>query len=52
MPDDPSIRWRVDIVAEVILYHIKSLSIDTVRILFFGCFIFTQIIVHKALFYN
>ncbi|XP_046979706.1 N-acetylglucosaminyl-phosphatidylinositol de-N-acetylase [Schistocerca americana] len=30
MPDDPHLRWREDVVANIILNHIESLSIDTV----------------------
>ncbi|PSN52927.1 hypothetical protein C0J52_03013 [Blattella germanica] len=29
LPDDPSVRWREDIVANVLLNHIEALSIDT-----------------------
>ncbi|XP_069684023.1 N-acetylglucosaminyl-phosphatidylinositol de-N-acetylase [Periplaneta americana] len=30
LPDDPAVRWREDIVANVLLNHIEALSIDTV----------------------
>jgi hypothetical protein len=36
LPDDPAVRWREDIVANLILNHIEALSIDTVSI---KCFI-------------
>lgn len=30
LPDDPAVRWREDIVANLLLNHIEALSIDTV----------------------
>ncbi|XP_067014794.1 N-acetylglucosaminyl-phosphatidylinositol de-N-acetylase isoform X2 [Anabrus simplex] len=30
LPDDPTVRWREEIVANLILNHVESLSIDTV----------------------
>lgn len=30
LPDDPTIQWREDVVANIILNHVESLSIDTV----------------------
>lgn len=32
LPDDPAVRWRADIVANLLLNHIEALSIDTVSI--------------------
>lgn len=32
LPDDPAVRWREDIVANLLLNHIEALSIDTVSI--------------------
>lgn len=30
LPDDPSVRWREDVVSSLVLNHLEALSIDTV----------------------
>lgn len=29
LPDDPKIRWREDVIAEIVLQHVEMLEIDT-----------------------